>query len=73
MTLREIITEIPTLTIQERKQLLFAIFDSLTEDNDEERTLSILDFEGLGAGLRDDTMDAQEYVNQLRSEWDHRP
>lgn len=73
MTLQEIITEIPTLTIQERKQLLFAIFDSLTKDNNKERTLSILDFEGLGASLRDDTMDAQEYVNQLRSEWDHRP
>jgi len=43
-----------------------------TDVADDKPKRSILEFEGLGA---DDPvgMDAQEYVNQLRAEWDHRP
>ena len=33
---------------------------------------SLLELEGLGAEIREG-VDAQEYVNQLRDEWDHRP
>lgn len=33
---------------------------------------SILDFEGVGTKYATG-QDAQEYVNELRSEWDHRP
>lgn len=33
---------------------------------------SLLELEGLGAELWEG-MDAQEYVNQLRDEWDNRP
>jgi hypothetical protein len=33
---------------------------------------SILELEGLGADLWEG-IDAQEYVNELRKEWDHRP
>lgn len=33
---------------------------------------SLLELEGLGAEIWKG-IDAQEYVNQLRSEWDHRP
>jgi hypothetical protein len=37
-----------------------------------DRPHSLLELEGLGAGLRHG-MDAQEYVDELRREWDHRP
>lgn len=33
---------------------------------------SLLELEGLGAEIWE-SIDAQEYVNQLRAEWDHRP
>ena len=36
------------------------------------KTRSLLELEGLGAEIWEG-VDAQEYVNQLRSEWDHRP
>jgi hypothetical protein len=72
MTLEMIKEEIRTLSIEQRKQLIAYIVDSLT-NSESEKTHSILEFEGVGAHLRDDTLDAQEYVNQLRREWDHRP
>jgi hypothetical protein len=33
---------------------------------------SLLELEGLGADMWQD-IDAQQYVNELRKEWDHRP
>jgi hypothetical protein len=36
------------------------------------RQRSLLELEGLGAEIWQET-DAQEYVNELRKEWDHRP
>ena len=36
------------------------------------RQRSLLELEGLGADLWEG-IDAQEYVNELRKEWDHRP
>ncbi len=70
MTLQEIITEIPTLTIQERKQLLSVIENSFKEEIPVKKH-SIMELEGLGAELWEG-IDAQEYVNQLRDEWDNR-
>ena len=35
-------------------------------------TRSLLELEGLGAEIWEG-VDAQEYVNELRKEWDHRP
>lgn len=66
MTYEEIVREIHFLTLDQRKQLIRVLADSLTEP---ERTYDLLEFEGVGAHLADGT-DAQEYVNQLRSEWD---
>ena len=37
-----------------------------------EPACSIMDLHGLGADIWKD-IDAQEYVNELRKEWDHRP
>jgi hypothetical protein len=36
------------------------------------RQRSLLELEGLGAEIWQG-IDAQEYVNELRKEWDHRP
>jgi hypothetical protein len=70
MTLEALVQEIQSLPVSQRKQLVMVILDSLTEDQPE-KMHSVLEFEGLAAHLRD--MDAQEYVNQLRREWDDRP
>jgi hypothetical protein len=47
--------------------------DSLAEEPvEEDKTHSILEFEGIAAHLADDE-DPQHYVNRLRGEWDDRP
>ncbi len=51
---------------------MHALIDLLSEPTQEEKRYDLRDFEGIAAHLADGT-DAQEYVNQLCSEWDHRP
>lgn len=71
--LREsLLDEIRSLPPEDRRQLIKLIENTFNEASPE-RTDSILDYRGIGAHLRDDTVDAQDYVNQLRSEWDDRP
>jgi hypothetical protein len=72
MTFDEILQQVPQLTVEERKQLLAALLNSLNSTSVAKKTRSLLEFKGAGAYARED-IDAQEYVNQLRSEWDHRP
>ncbi|MEP7294184.1 MAG: hypothetical protein ABI835_20520 [Chloroflexota bacterium] len=72
MIYETIVQSIPMLSIEERKKLVLDILDSITEEAPKKKR-NILEFEGVGAHLRDDSIDAQEYVSQLRSEWDHRP
>lgn len=43
-----------------------------TRESTRPKTRSILELEGLGAEIWEG-IDAQEYVNELRKEWDHRP
>lgn len=43
-----------------------------TTTNDEPAKRSLLELEGLGAEIWEG-VDAQEYVNKLRAEWDQRP
>ena len=79
MTFNQLATEIQKLTIRERKQLVGLIVDTLAENespvddnrSDLEAMSSILELDGLGAELWAG-IDAQEYVNQRRDEWDHR-
>lgn len=51
--------------------------DLLAEDVPKQLKRSIMELEGLGAELWKDEngalLDAQDYVNELRQEWDHRP
>jgi hypothetical protein len=71
MTLEQITMEIRHLSVEQRKQLISVIVDTLTEDKPA-KTRSILEFEGIGERLRTGE-DAQDYVNRIRSEWDERP
>ncbi|HEY8600502.1 MAG TPA: hypothetical protein VIL85_18845 [Thermomicrobiales bacterium] len=59
---------------QERLRLLKLMMSDLTEKDvaDDKPKRSLLELEGLGAN-DPIGMEAQEYVNQLRDEWDHRP
>ena len=73
MTYEELVEKVRELPIEQRKALINDIVDSLTTSQAvaEDILSNILELRGAAAHLRD--QDAQEYVNQLRSEWDHRP
>lgn len=72
MTLEQLVREIRQLSIEQRKTLITLIVDSLTEPETVGKTRSILESEGLGAEVWVG-VDAQEYVNHLRGEWESRP
>jgi hypothetical protein len=72
MTIAEILQQAKALSIQERKELIKLLVDSLDVPEAvprQQRRLSEL--RGLGKEIWEG-IDAQEYVNQLRSEWDER-
>ncbi len=71
MSLTEIMRQVQALSLQERKELVKMLVDSLVSDNPENRH-SILELAGLGAEIWEG-IDAQDYVNDLRREWDDRP
>lgn len=58
----------------QRLQLVSVAAQDLAEEESQTapRKRSLLELEGLGAELWEG-IDAQEYVNELRQEWDHRP
>ena len=59
----------------ERLRLIAMTTQDLAQQNAEEESRpkrSIMELHGLGAEIWKG-IDAQEYVNELRSEWDHRP
>lgn len=69
MTFQEIVREIPHLSLEERQALLNIINNTLDEPHSPKH--SILEFQGIGRGLLSG-IDAQDYVNSLRDEWDER-
>ena len=60
--------------LSERLRLLAMIAQDLAVETKEEEKpkRSIMELHGLGAEIWQG-IDAQEYVNELRREWDHRP
>jgi hypothetical protein len=73
MTIAEILQQAKTLSVQERKELVKLLVDLLDVPEavpHQQRRLSEL--RGLGKEIWEG-IDAQDYVNQLRSEWDERP
>ena len=71
MTLEALMHEIRALPVDERKRLLDLIADTLPESVRQagEKQHDIMEFRGLGAEIWQG-IDAQEYVNRLRDEWD---
>ena len=53
-------------------RLLAKVAENLAATSDEPAKHSLLELEGLGAEIWEG-IDAQEYINELRAEWDHRP
>jgi len=77
MTPEQIASEVLRLSVDDRKRVLTLIVDALVQPSSgtQRDKRSVLEFEGAGAHAREqrEPQDAQEYINQLRSEWDHRP
>lgn len=71
MTVLELAKEAEKLSFHERKELLKIILDSLENPESSQEEYSILELAGLGREVWEG-IDAQEYVNQLRDEWDER-
>ncbi len=72
MTLEEIKLTVRDLSVEQHKQLIAFIVDLLAERKESEPTTkkrSILEFEGVGAEIWQG-IDAQEYLDELRDEWD---
>ena len=72
MSLPELIQEARALSLEERKQLMKALVDMWTEpEAAQSQKRSLRELRGLGkeiwAGI-----DAQEYIDQQRDEWDNR-
>lgn len=64
---------IRALSANEKLRLAALILEDLADNRDgDARQYSVLDFYGAAAD-NPIGMDAQEYVNRMRDEWDHRP
>lgn len=68
VTLEQVLDQARQLTSEERAELV----RRLSTPDQEPHQHSILELRGLGKELWEG-IDAQEYVNELRAEWDHRP
>lgn len=70
MTVGDILQQVKALSYDERKELMKHLIDTLDAPPQRPRHLSEL--RGLGKEIWQG-IDAQEYVDQLRDEWDERP
>ena len=74
MSLQEIKDLIPTLSFDERKELLNLLVDTFVQAGSESPAgtkHSLRELRGLGKEMWRG-VDAQQYINQLRDEWDQR-
>ncbi|MDQ3181435.1 MAG: hypothetical protein M3Q33_13045 [Acidobacteriota bacterium] len=63
---------IKPLPNNEKLRLIAKVSSDLVENETEKPKRSIMELHGLGAEIWEE-IDAQEYVNELRNEWEHRP
>ncbi len=63
---------IKPLPNNEKLRLIAKVSSDLVENETEKPKRSIMELHGLGAEIWEG-IDAQEYVNELRNEWEHRP
>ncbi|MBK9124136.1 MAG: hypothetical protein IPM16_13610 [Chloroflexi bacterium] len=71
MTVADILQQAKGLSLQEQRDLVRLLSESIRH-GEESRKHSILELAGLGADIWKG-IDAQDYVDQLRREWDDRP
>jgi hypothetical protein len=71
MTVAELLEQAKELSSDERKELARLILDTVDKAEAPRKKHSILELAGLGKEIWEG-IDAQEYINALRSEWDHR-
>ncbi|CAG0970748.1 MAG: hypothetical protein IAE83_14370 [Anaerolinea sp.] len=70
VTVLDILEEIRSLTLEERKQLMRLMVDTLTEpEQNMQGKHNLRELRGLGKEIWEG-IDAQDYVNQQRDEWD---
>jgi len=72
MTVTEIMEQAQALSIQERKVLVKLLVDTLDVQEAAPQRRRLSELRGLGKEIWEG-VDAQEYVDQLRNEWDRRP
>ena len=63
---------IKPLPDKEKLRLIARVSNDLAETEIEKPKRSIMELHGLGKEIWE-RIDAQEYVNELRNEWEHRP
>ncbi len=72
MTIAEILQQAETLSAHDRKELVKLLVDTLAiPETAPRRQRRLSELRGLGKDAWEG-IDAQDYVNQLRSEWDGR-
>lgn len=70
MSIQEIFQQVQSLPIDEQTELIKLLIDAIAHPQRYgQKKRSLLELEGLGADIWDG-VDAQEYVKQLRDEWD---
>ncbi len=69
ITVAQIVEQARTLSVEERRELVKRLVDTLGEDGATEEKHSLLELAGLGKEIWEG-IDAQEYIDQLRNEWD---
>ena len=76
ITVTEIMEQAKRLNQQEQKELIKLLVDALAVSDmsrsETQKKPRLSDLRGLGAEIWQD-IDAQDYVNGLRDEWDQRP
>lgn len=87
MSVQELLTTIEKLPLSEQQELLTVLEKNVKQQTDAQTPVSvdeesptgkadpkrsIMELHGLGKDIQDG-VDAQEYINELRREWEHRP
>jgi hypothetical protein len=73
MSLQEVLREAESLTLEEQSQLIKLLLDRVLPNAEKQADMphSLKELRGLGKEIWED-MDAQDYINQQRDEWDTR-
>ena len=68
MSVSEVLLQAKALSLEERKELVRSLTDLIAME-EKKPTRSLFELRGLGKEIWEG-VDAQEYVNELRDEWD---